>query len=77
MKCLITTVTMKNMLEWLALVSNFDLNHHCPKIHTTLVHNTYLTHTCVHRQQLVVNVLSLAKNQKVEIIDTMIKFIQL
>ena len=77
MKCLITTVAMKKMPEWLALVSNFVLNHHCPKIHTTLVHNTYLTNTCLHRQQLVVNVLSLAKNHKVEIIDTVVKFIQL
>ena len=40
MKCLITTAGMVKMLEWLALVSNFVLNHHCPKIRTTLVHNT-------------------------------------
>ena len=40
MECLITTATMNMMLECLALVSNFVLNHHCPKTCTTLIHNT-------------------------------------
>ena len=39
-KWLITTAGMEEMLEWLALVSNFVLNCHCPKTCTTLVHNT-------------------------------------
>ena len=46
MKCLLTTAGMEKMLEWLALVSNFVLNHHCPKTYTTLVHNTCTFPNC-------------------------------